>query len=94
LGDPGHHPEAKKSDCVADMNAFGLGWDWLLNSVHVKLKRTIQILINKLSQHTANLMITFVCYDSNFPRFTLWTESLISWTWRTCIWSQTRHKHI
>jgi hypothetical protein len=27
LGDPGHHPEAKKSDCVADMNAFGLGWD-------------------------------------------------------------------
>jgi hypothetical protein len=28
LGDPGHHPEAKKSDCVADMNAFGLGWDW------------------------------------------------------------------
>jgi hypothetical protein len=91
LGDLGHHSEAKKSDCVADNTALQLEH---LNSAHVKSKRSIQIVINKLSQHTANWMITFFCYDSKFPRSTLSSQSSILWTWSTCIWSHIWHKNI
>ncbi len=79
LGDPGHHPEAKKSNCVADITALQLE---NLNLAHVKSKRSIQIVINKLSHHKVNWMITFFCYDSKFPRSTLSSQSSILWTWK------------